>query len=163
MALAIEAAAENPDWPFGAVLVHAGTGGVVARGVNAAHRHPAAHAELVALDAYLGACGERGEAPAWSELSLYTTAEPCPMCLGALVWAGLPRVIWGTSIEDLDQRFGFDQIGVGAARIAAAAPFYRSELLLGGVLRERTDALFAAAAARRTPALTPGRGARPAA
>ena len=62
------------------------------------------------------------------------------MCMSALAWAGMGGVVWGTSIADLS-RFGIDQIMIPAKVVIAAASFYRG-LILGGVLRAETDALF---------------------
>jgi tRNA(adenine34) deaminase len=63
------------------------------------------------------------------------------MCMSALVWAGIGGVVYGTSIERLRQ-VGFRQIGIAAASVIAAAPFYHGGLR-GGVLAAETDALFA--------------------
>lgn len=84
-----EAAGEAGQLPIGAVLVLDGE--IVARGRNRylERRTQLAHAELEAL---LGG----GEA-AWSrhdDCVLYTTVEPCPMCLGALVMADVPHVVF---------------------------------------------------------------------
>ncbi len=63
------------------------------------------------------------------------------MCMSAIAWAGIPRVVWATSIAGLS-RAGIGQIGIGAATVAAAADFYRPEKLIGGVLAAQTDLLF---------------------
>jgi tRNA(adenine34) deaminase len=136
MRLAIAAARGNPAWPFGAVIVRTDDREVVASGVNTGIANPTLHGEIVAIDNYVARHGNRG----WGGLTLYTTAEPCPMCMGALVWAGIGGVVYGTSISALEQ-FGIDQIVISAAAVIDAAPFYRG-LLLGGVLKSETDALF---------------------
>ena len=71
---------------------------------------------------------------------LYTTGEPCPMCMSAIVWAGVGGVVWGTSIEQLRQ-FGINQILVPATTVIGASPFYQGGIL-GHVLQAETDALF---------------------
>ena len=84
----------------------------------------------------------------WGNLTLYTTAEPCPMCQSAVLWTGISQVVYGTSIQDLI-RYGINQIRLESPTVAAAAPFYEGSIV-GGVLKERTDEIIRAwAAARR--------------
>lgn len=137
MRLAIEIGKRNPVAPFGAVIVRRADGAVSASGLNDSRANPTLHGEIVAIDDYVARHGNRG----WGEQILYTTAEPCPMCMSALVWAGIGGVVYGTSIERLRQ-VGFHQIGIAAASVIAAAPFYHGGLR-GGVLAAETDALFA--------------------
>lgn len=137
MRLAIAEGVGNAVWPFGAVIVDAASGAVVARGVNGAHLNPILHGEVVALNDYVARRGPDGLA----STVLYTTAEPCPMCMGALIWAGVGAVVYGASIERLAE-LGVPQIRLSAAEVCARADFSRVRLL-GGVLSEETDALFA--------------------
>jgi tRNA(Arg) A34 adenosine deaminase TadA len=136
MRLAIAEAQGNPAFPFGAVILRAEDRQVMAAGVNRSAANPTYHGEIVALDDYIRRHGNRG----WSEMVLYTTGEPCPMCMSALAWARIGGVVWGTSIESLS-RFGIDQILIPATAVIAAAPFCRSSIL-GRVLEAETDALF---------------------
>ncbi|MFF2149492.1 nucleoside deaminase [Kitasatospora sp. NPDC058190] len=146
MEQAIEEGRGNERYPFGAVIVRSGR--VVARGVAAAGS-PTRHRGIVTHDEYARPLGS----PDWEGTTLYTTAEPCPMCMSACAWAGIGRVVWGTSIEGL-RRTGLDQIDLSATAVAdAAKSFYRPQLLLGGVLAEETDALF-----RRARAIRDGDG-----
>jgi tRNA(adenine34) deaminase len=137
MRLAIAAARRNPAWPFGAVIVRADDREVMASGVNNSVANPIYHGEIAAIDDYVARHGNQG----WKELILYTTAEPCPMCMSALAWAGIGGVVFGTSIDGLVQA-GINQILISAASVIGAAPFHRGALL-GGVLKSETDALFA--------------------
>jgi tRNA(adenine34) deaminase len=136
MRLAIEEARRNPALPFGAVMVRPETGEVMARGVNNSRENPTLHGEIACMNDYVRQRGNQG----WTPLVLYTTAEPCPMCMSALVWAGIGGVVFGTSIDEL-RRVGIDQIAIAAQTVADASPFYRG-LLLGGVLQSETDRLF---------------------
>jgi tRNA(adenine34) deaminase len=136
MRRAIAQARANPAFPFGAVIVRHGDGQVMAEAVNQGHRVPTLHGEVAAIHAYTERHGHRG----WAEMVLYTTGEPCPMCMGAIVWAGLGGVVWGTSIATL-KRVGLDQIAIAAPAVAAAATFWRGAML-GGVLAEETDPMF---------------------
>ena len=85
--------------------------------------------------------GLSGGLPDWGRLTLYTTAEPCPMCMAAILWAGIPRVVFGTSIRQL-QRLGWHQIDITSEEVVRRTPF-RSCTLVGGVLAAECDALFA--------------------
>jgi len=136
MRLAIAAARANPFFPFGAVFVRAADREVMATGVNNRSANPSFHGEIVAINDYVARHGNRG----WEEVILYTTGEPCPMCMSTLVWARIGGVVYGTSIEKL-QQFGIDQILLSATAVIAAAPFYQGQIL-GHVLEAETDALF---------------------
>ena len=95
MLKAIEVARANPLQPFGAVIVDSRTNAVVSEGVNRSDAGPIWHAEIVAIESI-----ERGVCD-WSDTRLYTTAEPCAMCQSAILWAGIPDVIYGVSIPQL--------------------------------------------------------------
>ena len=100
MRRAIEVARGNPGAPFGCVVVDGQTGEAVAEGLNDAQKSPILHGETAALmDLF-----ERRPEAETSRLVLYTTAEPCPMCSGAILWSGIPSVVYGTSISTLNLR-----------------------------------------------------------
>ena len=84
-------------WPFGAVVI--GRGKVVGRGSNqvAELRDPSAHAEIMALRAAGDALGRH----ALEDCVLYSSSEPCPMCLAACYWASVPRVVFAATSRDL--------------------------------------------------------------
>jgi len=122
--------------PFGAVIVRGGA--VVAEGHNCVWLtgDPTAHAEVVtirkaaaALRAInLGGCG------------MYTTCEPCPMCLSAIHWSKLDFVYYGADIADA-QAAGFCELCVGAKVLAQMGG---SPLRVGvGPLRMECVNLFA--------------------
>lgn len=88
-----QAAATAGEVPVGAVIVDPATGEVVAEGANGpvgAH-DPTAHAEIVALRAAAQKLGNYR----LTDLTLYVTLEPCPMCAGAISHARIGRVVWG--------------------------------------------------------------------
>jgi tRNA(adenine34) deaminase len=68
------------------------------------------------------------------------------MCQGAILWACIPEVVFGTSIQTL-QRLGWKQIDIRAEKVARRTPFRRCTLI-GGVLERDCDALFQAAVRR---------------
>ena len=128
--------AQNPAFPFGAVIVRIADGHVLATGVNHSAANPTFHGEIVAINDYVARHGNRG----WGAAILYTTGEPCPMCMSAMAWAGMFGVVWGTSIAKLRQ-LGIAQIAIPAAEVVGAAPFYHGQTV-GHVLQAETDALF---------------------
>jgi tRNA(Arg) A34 adenosine deaminase TadA len=108
----------------------------MATGVNKGAANPTFHGEIVAINDYVARHGNRG----WDEAILYTTGEPCPMCMSAMAWAAMGGVVWGTSVEQL-REFGIRQILIPATTVIGASPFYHGEIL-GHVLQAETDALF---------------------
>lgn len=112
MARAVELAVENvrsgKGGPFAALVVRAGQ--VIAEGANqvTSTNDPTAHAEIVAIreacrglkDFQLSGC------------DLYTTCEPCPMCMAAIYWARPARVFFAATAADA-ARFGFDDFMIG--------------------------------------------------
>lgn len=83
--------------PFGAVVVDA-NGKIVAGGNNKVlkEKDPTAHAEVVAIRE---ACKVL-QTSDLSNCTLYTSCEPCPMCLSAIIWANIKKVYFGCSRED---------------------------------------------------------------
>lgn len=101
--LAAENAGQGRGGPFGAVIVLGGE--VIAEGANhvTADLDPTAHAEIVAIRAACRALRRfelRGA-------SIYSSCEPCPMCLGAIYWARLDALYYAAGREDA-ARAGFD-------------------------------------------------------
>lgn len=136
MRKAIEAARANPRYPFGAVIVRVETGEVVASGVNHSSENPILHGEIDCMNDYVRRNGNRG----WSGMLLYTTGEPCSMCMSALVWSGIGGVVYASSIEGI-RRAGIGQIGLTARQVLDASPF-GGMFLLGGILADETDRMF---------------------
>jgi tRNA(Arg) A34 adenosine deaminase TadA len=107
MRRAIDLATENvlsgAGGPFGAVVARDGK--IIATGVNlvTSTNDPTAHAEVVAIRAackVLGSFQLRG-------CSVYTSCEPCPMCLAALYWSRCDAIFYGNSAADASAA-GFD-------------------------------------------------------
>ena len=89
--------------PFGAVIVKDGE--IVGQGHNqvVVLNDPTAHAEVMAIR---DACKNLGTHDL-SSCEIYTSCEPCPMCLGAIYWAGLEKIYFGNTREDA-ANIGFD-------------------------------------------------------
>lgn len=103
----------NGGGPFGAVIVRDGE--VIATGTNrvTATCDPTAHAEVSAIRA---ACAKLGDFKL-AGCTIYSSCEPCPMCLSALYWAGVERIFYGNTKEDakainFDDSFIYDQIAL---------------------------------------------------
>jgi guanine deaminase len=121
MARAIELAIENVrsgrGGPFAVVVVKDDR--IIAAGTNlvTSTNDPTAHAEVVAIRA---ACTALGSFQL-DGCDLYSTCEPCPMCLGAIYWARPRRVFFGATARDateagFDDTFIYEQISVDPAR-----------------------------------------------
>jgi tRNA(Arg) A34 adenosine deaminase TadA len=107
MRLAIELAAANVSngtgGPFGAAIFESDSGRLVAVGVNAVVRlrNSVLHAEMVAFmraQARVGAYSLA--APGQPAHTLYSSCDPCAMCLGAALWAGVRRIVCGATRQD---------------------------------------------------------------
>ncbi|WP_220387779.1 nucleoside deaminase [Legionella sainthelensi] len=138
MRVAIELAKKNPQAPFAALIVDNKTGEILARGLNASKVNPTFHGEMVAINN----CIKKHPQVNWSNVTLYTTAEPCAMCQSAVVWANIPRVVFATSLDYLKSH-GWDQINLQASEINKKSPFYHGAIT-GGVLADEANPLFAA-------------------
>lgn len=115
MRLAIDLARENVEresgGPFGAAIFAPETGRVVGVGVNAVVRsnNSTLHAEMVAVmmaEHRVGSYSLAAEDGAAHEL--FTSCEPCAMCLGAVLWSGVERVVCAAAREDANL-LGFDE------------------------------------------------------
>jgi guanine deaminase len=134
--VALDGVAAGRGGPFGAVVVKDGQ--IVGRGCNevTSRNDPTAHAEMMAIR-------ETGQALGMFHLTgceLYTTCEPCPMCLSAIYWAKIDRYYFGCTTHD-------------AAAIEFADSFIHKELGLPperrsipavGLMRDEALTVFAA-------------------
>lgn len=134
MRLAIAEAAKA-DFPFGAVIVRDGKVLAVGRNLGKTTNDPTAHGEMVAIRRFVAS----RPAEELKGTTLYTSGEPCPMCMGAIVWCGIGRVVFAASIEQLATKMG--QIMLTSHAVADAAPFVAIGIT-GGVLSAEALALF---------------------
>ena len=134
MKLAIDAALNAPKRPFGTVIVDRSTNEVICRGWNRSDENPILHGEIDAIN-QLSAQPQRDP----SSLLLYTTAEPCVMCQGAILWAGICHVAYGTKATTLAD-LGWRQFDISAAEVTHRS--FASCELTGGVLEAECDHLF---------------------
>jgi guanine deaminase len=113
IALAVENARTGVGGPYGAVIVKAGR--VVAASANRVtlDMDPTAHAEIIAIRQ---ACQKLNDFQL-CDCILYTSCEPCPMCLGAIYWSRLKKVYFACSRQDaaaanFDDSFIYDEIAL---------------------------------------------------
>src|SRR5678816_1935517 len=107
MRLAIAVARENVErgtgGPFGAAIFEAVTGRLVSVGMNSVVRlnNCTLHGEMVAFMMAQQRVGSYTlNAPMLPRHELYTSCEPCAMCLGTTLWSGVQRVVYGATRED---------------------------------------------------------------
>ena len=140
MARAIQLSLENvlsgQGGPFGAVIVKDGE--IIAEGVNrvTVTNDPTAHAEVVAIRE---ACA-RLNSFALKGCEIYTSCEPCPMCLGAIYWAHLRQIHFGNLAADA-ARVGFDDSFIYHE---FAQPFIQRKIPMLQMMREQALAAFRA-------------------
>jgi guanine deaminase len=120
--------------PFAALVVREGA--IVATGTNqvTTANDPTAHAEIVAIRS---ACQDLGSFQL-TNCELYTTCEPCPMCMGAIYWARLAKVHYAATREDaaqagFDDSFIYDQLRM---------PLEAREIAMVQVMREQALEAF---------------------
>ncbi|MFO7979032.1 MAG: nucleoside deaminase [Bacteroidales bacterium] len=111
IAMAEDNVKENQGGPFGAVIVKEGQ--VIGRGINRVTQtnDPTAHAEITAIR---DACNQAGDFSLDGSV-IYSSCEPCPMCLGAIYWARISRIVFASSNVDaaaagFDDSFIYKQI-----------------------------------------------------
>ena len=122
--------------PFGAEIVDSKNGKRLMRATNAVgpEHDPSAHAEVYTIRL---ACKSMNSY-SLRGYTLYTTCEPCPMCMACALWARLDRVVYGATIADA-ARFGH-QIQIPAAEVAKRTDM--TCIVDGPVERDACFALF---------------------
>jgi tRNA(Arg) A34 adenosine deaminase TadA len=132
--LSIENVTSGNGGPFGCVIVK--NGKIIARGVNevTSSNDPTAHAEVVAIR---NACEALGTFQL-EGCEIYTSCEPCPMCLGAIYWARPDKIYYGNSKEDaakvdFDDHFIYKEI---------EKPLVKRSLFTKQLLREEAQQAF---------------------
>jgi tRNA(Arg) A34 adenosine deaminase TadA len=122
--------------PFGALIVNTRTGKRLMQATNAvlAENDPSSHAETRTVRL---AC-KKLKRPSLAGYTMYSTCEPCAMCMANALWAGLDRVVYGATIADANRH-------VIQIHIAAREVSRRSDMpcvVVGPVLRQLCNTLF---------------------
>ena len=121
---------------FGASVVETRTGKPLLHALNnvAGEFDPSSHAEVRAIRL----ATKRLKKLSLAGYTLYSTCEPCPMCMSAALWAGMERIVYGATISDANRYF--NQIQIPATEVVA-----RSDMkcvVEGPFLRDECYALF---------------------
>ena len=132
--LSIENVRSGKGGPFGAVIVKDGE--IIARGANevTSSGDPTAHAEVVAIR---NACKALGTFQL-DGCEIYTSCEPCPMCLGAIYWARPDKMYFANTKKDaaeinFDDQFIYDEIEI---------PYQNRKLITSQIMREEALEAF---------------------
>lgn len=134
--LSVDNVLSGAGGPFGAVIVNGGN--IIAEGVNrvTSSNDPTAHAEIVAIR---NACTKLRTFDL-TDCEIYTSCEPCPMCLGAIYWARLSRIYFAglaadASTAGFDDSFIYHEFG---------RPFPLRSIPMVQMMREKALAAFQA-------------------
>ena len=140
MRQAIELATSNVTsgrgGPFGAVIVKDGVVIAAAANVVTATNDPTGHAEITAIRKACAALGSFS----LEECELYTSCEPCPMCLAATYWARCAKIYYGCTAADA-AKAGFDDAFLYGEM---KKPLAEREIPIEGLCSEEAWAAFAA-------------------
>jgi tRNA(Arg) A34 adenosine deaminase TadA len=126
MDIAIEISAKA-EYPYGAIIVKDGK--IIGRSDadTAVAKSEFSHAELVAIEdamSHLGGhlCAEGGKGA-----TIYSSCEPCAMCMGAILYTGIEKLVYGATLEDSKQ--AVNEILAKAKDVAAACPNRNIEIV----------------------------------
>ena len=125
--------------PFGAMLV-AGNGAVLAVAENSqiTEEQILAHAEMNLLHRAV-----RDFTPdVLATATLYTSAEPCAMCAGAIVWSGISRLVFGLSADRLHEMSGFSPQGLAASAREVLASAGRQVEIVGPLFESEAELIL---------------------
>ncbi len=130
---------KNSKYPFAAMIIDNNTGNILCTGINStsSEGNPTSHGEIVAINN----CSKKyGKNIDWKNTTLITTAEPCPMCMSAIIWAMISKVVYGTSIKYLSTH-GWRQIDIDSSTIVSKESFSKVNIIRG-VMESQTNLLF---------------------
>ncbi len=140
--LSLEGMESNTGGPFGAVVVKDGV--IIAEGCNkvTSTNDPTAHAEVVAIR---NACEKLGSFQL-DDCIIYTSCEPCPMCLGAIYWARPKLVMYACNKEDaaaidFDDQFIYEELdkNIGDREIKFVQLLQEEGVVVFKKWQEKTD------------------------
>jgi tRNA(Arg) A34 adenosine deaminase TadA len=126
MALAIEISAKA-EYPYGAVIVK--NGEIIGRSDadTAVARSEFGHAELVAIEDAMSQLGGHLCAEGGKGATIYSSCEPCAMCMGATLYTGIEKLVYGATLEDSKQ--AVNEILARAKDVATTCPNRNIEIV----------------------------------
>lgn len=124
--------------PFGAVLVVDGDVVLSAANTVVTERDPTRHAELNLVSR----AARELDPLLVARSTLYTSTEPCAMCAGAIVWSGIPRIVYGCSAETLAAITGGGRFVVPSRELVQHSTFPPE--IIGPVLEDESAAVHRA-------------------
>ena len=132
--LSIRNVKENRGGPFAAIVVRDGE--IIAEGTNlvTSTKDPTAHAEVVVIREACRALGTHELAGC----DLYTSCEPCPMCMGAIYWSRPARVFFGTQ-RQMRPKTGFDDAFI---HLELKRPHHKKKIQMVGMMRDEALEAF---------------------
>jgi tRNA(adenine34) deaminase len=134
--VASETALLAGDMPFGAALAREGTVVHVSRNRQVTGRDVTGHAEVVLIREVASELGRDALVGA----TVYASGEPCAMCAGAIFWAGVARVVFGATTEDILAALGGPSLPIRTATVLGTA---RPGVIVDGpVLRDEAVAVL---------------------
>ena len=131
------AEAKKGDLPYGAVIVKDDEIVIRSHNTSQTDNDVSAHGEINALREFTKKYGYSLDA--LKGYTLYTTCEPCPMCAAACIWAGVSKVVFGASTEQLIE-LGTKQIDISCQTIAKKG--FQDLEVVGGILADQCLELF---------------------
>lgn len=136
MKLALDRAKESPKLPFGCVAVNMKTKEVLAGGSMNTDKKAIWHGEMMAING----CPDSSTGFNWKEVVLYTTAESCPMCQSAILWQGIPLVVYGSNMPYLIGK-GWGYVNIRAQDVIDKSLIGNCKLI-GGIMEKECNQLF---------------------
>ncbi len=134
MELAINQAKEG-DAPFGALIARGDKVLALGRDNTKRSHDPTAHAEMMAIRAFL-----QGHEPTdFQGTTIYSSCEPCVMCMGAILWCGISRLVYAAPMEKVVTKIGW--IEVPSRDVVGKASFAKIDVA-GGLLAGNAMRLF---------------------
>ncbi len=125
---------EHFEAPFGCCIDVDGQM-IVAGNSCHSQKDPTRHAEINAIGKACAAL----DRTTLENATIYTTSEPCLMCMGAINWAGIPRLVYGLSIHN-SLKLGYKEVNLTADAISKHFPY--AIKITGGVMEEECRELF---------------------
>lgn len=107
----------NNEYPFGCCIVYKDEI-IIDTNTGFSERNPLRHAELNAINRFIDMIGIEQ----LKESVIYTTTEPCLMCLGAINWVHIPKLVYGTSVRDSND-LGFKEVDISTEVLKGKFPY----------------------------------------